>query len=1114
MKKNRLLRVLPNPILKKLIMELKIAFFLLMACVSSLLAIPSYSQVAKVSLNMKNASLESVLDEIESQSEFYFIFNQKQIDVNRVVDIKEENKLISDILPDLFKGTGVNFAIIDRKILLTTDLLTNDKLVISSADNPQQYKISGVVSDKDGFPLPGVNVIVTGTTQGVITDIEGKYSIVIPPGSKSLTFTFVGMESQVINIGTTNQINVLMGEAAIGLDEVVVIGYGTMRKSDLTGSIVTADLGSFRETANVNIVQSLQGSVAGLNVGAITKQGQEPAISIRGLNTLGGSTSPLIVLDNTIYRGRIVDINPSDIESVVILKDASASAVYGSQAANGVIILTTKRGQITDKPNFSYSGSIGFQSPTKLWTPMNREQFFQKNRDVWWRQAYLPPDYTQPNPAFNDLSAILTIHQVEGYGDGTDTDWLKSTIGTGILNNHNLSMQSGNSRTSYFTSLGYTNSKGYVKNDNFERYSLRMNVDNKILDWFTFGIQSFATVSNYKGIDADLGSVLGMSPLAKSHNPDGSLFLYPDGFLTPLYYQNTQELNRYLTLGGDLYATVDIPFVNGLKYRVDIAPDYRTQRYYTYNPYDLSEKGSAEKRYSNNFDYSIDQRLNYSKKFGRHFFDATLAAGVEKRVYDYTSAYSGEFALQGLGYNRLQDGSVGKQKTTTNAWEESSVFQMARLLYNFDERYLITGTVRRDGFSGFGHNNKFGIFPSIALGWRITEEEFLKDRLSWLNQAKLRMSYGENGNRTLERYQTLAKMTSGYTYTFGGASAMSQTTSTMKNDDLRWETTTSLNLGIDFAILNSRINGSAEYYFSTTSDMLYQVSLPVIGGIETSFTNLGEIKNQGLEITLNTVNINSHDFNWESTISFSRNRNRIVSLLGRDNNGDGKEDDLVSQGLFIGKGLSAIYTYNVLGVYQLKDTDIPKNSGPGLYRYEDLNGDGIISAANDRKIIGNSDPSYRWSLNNTFTYKNFTLMIFLNSIQGGKDYYYAAIQGPTGGAIDDNVRKANYGVEHSKYWWTPLNPGSLFKETFNYDPVQNNRYFQRSFVRIQDVSLSYRFNSPFLKKIKVKDLSAFVSGKNLYTWTDWLGLDPELGLGFTASAPLLKNITFGFNMTF
>jgi TonB-dependent starch-binding outer membrane protein SusC len=1096
---------------KKTFRVMKLTILLSVLTVFQMFATESYSQLTKLTLKIDNVKISDALGMIEDQSDFYFLYSPKLIDVEKIVNIDVDKVLVQDILTDLF-GESVKFSVYDRQIVLYPEVKLSELNEL-----PQQQVVTGKITDAvSGEPLPGVNVMIKGTTIGAISDAQGMYSLSVTDRNITLLFSFIGYVTQETPLNGRSALDITLSGDILGLEEVIVIGYGTAKKSDLTGSVVSANIESFRETANVNIVQSLQGNVAGLNVGAITKQGQEPTISIRGLNTLGGATYPLVVLDEVIYRGRIVDINPADIKSVDILKDASATAIYGSQAANGVMIITTKTGigSNTGKPTFTYSGSVGIQTPTNMWTPMKREQFFQKNKDVWWRQAYLAPDYTTPNPAYLDRSALVTIHQVEGYDDGTETDWLDATTQTGVLINNNLSMQTKTNNTSYFISLGSTNSKGYLINDDFLRYSVRLNVDNKILSWFRVGIQSFFSVSDYKGQDGSLSSVVTMSPLAKAYNPDGSLYLYPDGFLTPLYYQNVEQKNKYNTLYGNFYSVIDVPFLKGLTYRFDYSPNYRNRRFYSYNPYNLSEKGDAEKTYDNNFDYSLDNRVNYKVNFGKHFIEATLAAGREKRTYDYTRAYSGDFAMKGLGYNRLQDGTIVKQQTTTQAWQETSMYQMARLMYNFNDRYLLTGTVRRDGFSGFGENNKFGLFPSLALAWRFTEEGFLKDNLAWLNYGKLRISYGENGNRTVERYQTLSKMTSSYGYTFGPTSAMVQTPITMANPDLKWETTTSLNFGLDYGIFDSRINGSFDYYLSTTNDMLYQVEIPAIGGITSTYVNLGEIKNKGLEITLNTINMKGADFGWESTIAFSQNRNEIVTLLGRDDNNDGVEDNIISSNLFIGQPVHTVYSYNVLGLYQLGDTDIPTNSGPGLYKYEDLNDDGAISSQFDRKIIGYGDPSYRVSFSNRFTYKNFSLLIFLNSIQGGKDQYYSSIEGPTGGAIDDNVRKTNYGVEHSKYWWTPQNTDSPFKELFAYDPIQSYRYFQRSFVRLQDVSLSYRFDLSKLSRLKVQELSMFISGKNLYTWTKWFGQDPEVGSGFITDAPLLMNITYGINLVF
>ncbi|MEQ6118736.1 TonB-dependent receptor [Reichenbachiella sp. MALMAid0571] len=1074
-----------------------------------------------LSVQLNDVQLVNLFSELENSTKFNFSYNDSQIDENQKLSLEVKNESFFKVLRVISKKTGLSFKRIDNNIFVRMkqddgEAVEEEIEMTIIAD----IEISGKVTDENGEGLPGASVIETGTTNGTTSDLEGNYRLSLSEGA-TIAISFVGYKTQNILVGTQSAIDIQMEVDAEQLEEIVVVGFGTMKKSDLTGSVVTADIESFRQTSNVSIAQSLQGAVPGLNVGATTTQGAQPTMSIRGLNTLGGATSPLIVLDDVIFRGRMTSINPNDIESVTVLKDASSTAIYGSQAANGVIIITTKRAESTSKPIFSYSGKNSFQTPTKSWTPMNREQFLQKNKDVWWRQAYTEESgYLQPNPDYNDADALVTLHQVEGLNDGTDTDWRESATRTGIIIDNTVNMQTRGKYSSTYMSLGHTDSKGYVQNDNFKRLSARLNVDYDIFDWLRAGVQTFMTVSDYKGQATSLGDILLKSPLSKSHNEDGSLFLFPDGFLTPLFFQDTEQVDKYTTFYGNFYVDMEVPFVKNLKYKLNYTPDYRQHRLYTYNPHGNSDTGEAQKQHWNDFDYQINHRINYRKFFlEKHSIDLTLASGREKITEDYTSALSGEFALQGLDWNRLQDGSVEKQSTTTGAEQETSVYYMGRLVYNYDDRYLLTGTLRRDGFSGFGANNKFAQFPSLAFGWKFTEEKFLKDKVSWLNDGKLRLSYGENGNRSVSRYQTLAQMTSAFGYTFGGNSAFTQTTSTLGNHNLKWETTSSLNLGLDLSVVNSRINGVVEFYSTKTNDMLFPVALPNLGGISSTFTNLGEMKNKGLEITLNTINVQSDNFSWNSTITYSRNRNKIVSLLGKDDNGDGIEDDLISSGLFIGESRSAIYTYNILGLYQLGDNNIPSNSGPGLYKYEDISGpsgepDGVISSQDDRKIIGYSDPSYRFSIKNILTWKNFSLMILLNSIQGGKNNYVGAITGPTGDQRDDLARKNNFGVEHSQYWWTPQNPNSQFKELFNDDPVQNNRYFQRNFVRLQDVSLAYKFNSTLLEKLNIQDLNIFISGKNLYTWTDWYGLDPETGDGFMTAYPLLKSYTFGINLSF
>lgn len=1067
----------------------------------------------KITIVASDVPLEKVLMNIKKQSGYAFFWKDQLLSSAPRVSVQLKNVSLTEALDACFRNLPLSYKIENNFVYI----FQRDAFKTTAPESISPLiAVHGIVTNSYGQPLSRVSVTVKGSDKGVITDALGAYSISVEKGDV-LQFSFVGYKTIETVVGDKQEVNVSLSIDAEGLSDVVVVGFGTQKKSDLTGAISTPDLSWSKKTANTDIVQSLKGAVPGLNIGVPTTQGQDIGMSVRGLNSLSGSSQPLIVVDDNIYRGRVVDINPADIESVTILKDASAAAIYGSQAANGVVIFTTKSGGKSDgKLRVHYSGSIAVQTPTELYTPANREQFFEKNRAVWWRQAFLPPNYVEPNPDFNDLSALMTIHQNEGYADGTNTDWKSLAVRTGTINNQFISIERNLKDHKYYLSLGYTDSKGYVTDDNNKRYTIRANIENELVKGLRFGVLANSAVSDYKGSGANLGSIMQMSPLAKGLNDDGSLFIYPDGFLTPLIYQLNPRLNNYLDLNGDFYLKLDETFIKGLQVKLDYNPFYRTHRDFMFNPYDLSEQGSASKLNATSFDQNFNGRINYKQNIGVHSIDGTLAIGAEKRTFESTLASSGSFSRMGVDWNRLQDGSVDRQATTTQAWKETSIYQMLRLQYGLKNIYLLTGTLRRDGFSGFGSSNKIGYFPSVAFAWRFTKDNLVSSLFNWMDDGKLRISYGSNGNRTVGRYETLAKMVLGYDYVFGGDPAMGMSTATMGNDDLKWETTRSLNFGIDFNVLNFRLGGSIDYYISNTVDMLFDVSLPLIGGIGSSLTNLGKMKNHGLEIQLNSTNIRRNKFDWKTDVIFSLNRNRIVSLLGIDANNDGVEDNIITENLFIGQPVNTVYGYNVLGLYQLGDDHIPNNSGPGLYRYEDVNGDGIISPS-DRKILGYGDPSFTMGIRNTFNYGPWNLMFFVNTMQGGKSRFWAPITGPTGANIDDNVRKQNYGVEHFQFFWTPSNPNSPFKELFKADPIQNNRYFQRNFVRLQDVSLSYNLPADkigFFKTSGFSGISIYVSGKNLITWTKWYGQDPEVGSGFLVGHPVLRNYNVGLNISF
>ena len=985
----------------------------------------------------------------------------------------------------------------------------------------QNVTVKGVVKEAEtGMPIIGANVIEKGTSNGVLTNFDGEFEIKVKNNSQ-LEFSSLGFATKVITVSGKIELNISLESQTSELDEVIVVGYGTQKKSDLTGSVTRANIENFTSQPNTSIVQSLQGAVTGLNVGTVTGAGGQPSISIRGRNSLSGSTSPLIVLDGVIYRGSLIDISPSDVASVDVLRDASSKAIYGSQAANGVIIITTKNGRKAEKPTYNFSTYYATSSPLKRLHPLDRKGYIQKASDMFWEQAYNAPDYITPNSTFDPRTTWSGLDQIiEGYDDGTDTDWLDLVTQTPFIQNTNLSMTGSTEKTGYFLSAGLTDEDGWAKNDSYSRINVRANFDTKVTNWLKIGMQTFMSSGDYSGAAANIRNAMIFSPLTKPYNEDGTLNYYPQGNdINPLASLDIDDFDKRLNLFGNFSATVDIPYVKGLTYKINYSTNYRTQRAYQFNPNGLNFTGSASKFNSMTQDQTLDNVLSYAKNFNsKHDINVTLLYGFEKRDGETTNASSSEFINQALGYNSLESGNIDNQRVSSSAWDERSHYQMGRLQYKYNDRYLATITVRRDGFSGFGTNKKFGTFPSVALGWVASKEQFIADALPWVNNLKLRGSYGSSGNRTLGRYGTLASVNGSFQYVYGdgGVPAYGQSISSLANNDLGWETTTGLNLGLDFSIVNSRINGYVEYYNSKTEDLLFNINIPNITGFSSIRSNIGEISNRGLEFNLNTVNVKSDNFEWNSSIVFSTNDNKVESILGRDDDGDGKEDDLISNGIFIGESIGTIYDYVVEDEkYQIGDTNIPSGYNPGNYILKDLDGEDGITAGGDRKIIGHTEPAYRFSVFNEFKYKNFTLSAFINSVQGGKNGYLG----------NNTPKKAEFGwqahtmatfntVKEFNYW-TPSNPNGESSGLNYLDPIDPNLYRDRSFVRLQDVSLAYNLPKSLLNKLSIDNLKLFVSGKNLHTWTNWKGVDPEAGVGFqTGAYPVMRSYTLGLNLTF
>lgn len=1102
----------------RLTLKMKFSFLLLLTTTFALQANSSYSQATKVSIDMKNATVAEVIDEIESKTEFKFLFNTKAVDLDRRISLKFKRKNINAILKYLFSKVDTQYEIDNRKILLKKAADGASIEAKSSSVVEFQSEITGTITDENGTPLPGANILEKGTTNGVQSDFDGNFSIAVEDENAILVISYIGFATKEVTIAGQTSMNVNLKESAAGLDEVIVVGYGTQRKSDLTGSVLRADIESFENQPNVSLIQSLQGSLPGLNVGQVDAVGENPSISIRGRTSISGQQEPLIVLDGAIYRGSIIDINPNDIASVDVLKDASATAVYGSQAANGVILITSKSGKGPEKIVFNFKTSVTSQSPIREIKAGSPQDYVNQFINGEILASRLPPDYLQPNPEYDVTASFKTEDMKRAYQENRTTNWFDLLSNNSpLLLSHNLSMASNGATSSSYMSIGYTDQEGYHVGQDYRRWNARLNLENRFSDWLTVGVQSFLTSSDFSGLDIDRAARY-LPPYAVARLADGELNPQPGGLsINPLNNViNADNEDFRLNLFGNVYANIDIPYLKGLSYKINYTTNYRNSRENIFQPFGANFQGSGSKENIYNRSYSSDNILTYNNTFAdKHIIDMTLLYGFEKRKGDGTFSGATNFADPSLGFNGLQVGQSDLQEVRSSAFEESSLYSMARMAYNFSRKYFVTATIRRDGFSGFGTDNKFGTFPSASLAWTLSEEKFLKNN-SWLPTLKLRASYGFSGNRTIARYQTLASISGGFNYVdAAGNSLYGQQIDNLANADLKWETTKGFNIGLDFALADSRLSGSVDYYINRTEDVLYTVRIPEITGFNTLPVNLGELGNKGFDLTLNSINVDTKDFSWTSTINFSRNRDELISLLGADNDGDGVEDDLISDGLFIGESLNTVYDLNITGeLFQLGE-DIPSGFDVGAFKIKES--DGVVGITpDDRIILGTESPAYRFSIQNQLKYRNWNLMFFINSVQGGNNMYLGRDDLLSWNDVSsENVLDRNLpaGVDY----WTPENPDARYQKLLINvaDGLVGRRYVPRSFVRLQDVSLGYDFNSELLEKLNISRLKLFFSGKNLITWTKYNGWDPELGTGFTRNgSPVLKSYAIGLNFEF
>jgi len=982
--------------------------------------------------------------------------------------------------------------------------------------------IKGSTTEK---PLSGVSVTIKGINKGTISDSKGNFSISVPGKNTVLVFSFSGYVSQQLTVGNKNQVLVKLEEDTKALDEVVVTGYSTVRKSDLTGAVGSVKGDVLTRGPIASITQGLQGQTAGVQ---ITRMGGQPGegtvVRIRGGNSLTGGNEPLYVIDGVqMYDESGADLNPNDIESLEVLKDASATAVYGARGANGVILITTKRGK-EGSMKIEYQSYLGSQKNRKYLDLLNATEYatLTNARNI---EAGRLPRFTQA--------------QIDTLGEGTD--WQREIFRSAAIQNHQINISGGSQISRYYVSAGYYNEKGTIIGSDFKRYSFRTNIDLKSRN-DRFHIKSSFTATNSIGnvVQSDqdgdgrsnfltsiVSSALLMSPLATVYNANGQFTqgnpdfpLIDNPVATALAVTNIRNRNRLIS-----NVTADYNLGNGFSIKSTFGADLAFSKQTQYLPregiiFGASTRGWAGITNVQGLNWISTNQLDYNYKIGKkHNLNASLVYEMQNNRSELAFVSAQNFTNDNLLANALNTASVFNRPNSTIT-ETGLVSYLARANYTFNNKYLLTASVRRDGSSRFGANNRWAVFPSTAIAWKVTEEQFMKD-LTFVSNLKARASYGIVGNQEIGAYSSFSQLTAG-AYTFNGVLLTGLFPSRIGSSDLKWETTKQANAGLDIGLFKNRLSFSIDYYIKNTVDLLFNQPLPQSSGFDVGLQNIGKLENKGFEIMMNTKNTVGK-FKWSTDFNISFNRNKVISLGGVPMTaGDGGSGWLAIPAftqLIVGQPVGTFFGFVRDGIFQNAEEvakSAQKSDKPGFIRYKDLDNNGIIDG-NDRTIIGNAQPDFIYGITNSFEYKGFDLNIFIQGSQGN-DVLNAQRKN-----LDRFTAEGNSSTLALDYW-SPTNTAASQPSLNNPNIRYDSRYIEDgSYVRLKNLTLGYRFPNSLAEKVKLSGGRIYFSAQNLITITNYTGYDPEVSRfrqsntspGVDAgSYPTSRAYTLGFNLSF
>jgi TonB-dependent starch-binding outer membrane protein SusC len=1086
---------------------MRISLFLILAGVMQVFATGTFSQNAKVSLNLKNATVRQVLEEIESQSGFYFIYSNKLVDVNRKMDIEAAAKPVSEVLNTVFKGTGIKSTVLQKQIVLSPETLLAKEIA--------QRSIKGQVTDgKDGSTIIGASVRIKGTTDGTITDIDGNFILKCKEGDV-LIISFVGYTPQEIVVGTEDNIKVVMAADVHQVDEVVVVGYGQSSRKKLASSINSVGTEELNRGSISDVGQLLQGKVPGLNISSNGDPNQQAAIVLRGASTLNSSQSPFYVIDG-IPGASIANVAPDDIATIDVLKDGAATSIYGNRAANGVIMITTKKGK-KGQMVVSYNGYVGYEKVSNKLDMMNANQlrsFLETNS-----RSFLPAD---------DLNA--------------NTDWQSAVQRESALSsNHNLSFSGGTEHNSYSASINYINKEGIMLKSKQSSLIARLNVEQSALnDKVRFGLNvsnARITLNNVPQRNVVLLQSVNHLPVSPVYNANGSYFenMNTSQYFNPLAIINeAKDDTKYNNLIAGFTTKVKLPF--GLTYDVSLSYQNYTSlhgeyygKYYTkYNTGNFySNPEPPANKYIINFginglairnSYQTSNTIaetffTWDKKFGAHSLNAVVGYSWQSNKYgDGFQSTNTNFPVDNIGYNNL---ALGNYQATSyqvnfgdaNAYQETKLISdFGRLNYNYAEKYFLQASLRYDGASTFGKNNQWGLFPSVGSAWRITEESFMKGQ-EIFNDLKLRASYGVTGNSSGFNAFT-AQFISGSqgTFYYNGVQAGAYGPVQAANPDLKWEKTATSNIGLDYSILKGKISGTIDVYSKTTTDMIYGYSVdPIIVPAGWINANGGEISNKGIEFTITATLMQKNGFSWNSTVNLAHNKNEIVSLS--NSKFAGGDSTLITQpdgGGQTGSKLQILKAGKPLG--QFFTLEYAGKNAQGVSQYYDKNGNLTTNPAIgvDYHYAGSPQPKLIYGWTNDFKYKNFDLNIFIRGVYGNKIFNATRADLFRPSTAQTNNILVDAGGES-------INDVNSYK--------YSSRFIEDgSYIRLDNATLGYTFPS-FSKNIK--KLRLYVTANNLFVITKYTGVDPEVNQGGIAPGvdynnfyPKTRTILFGVNLSF